>query len=338
MWGGALALAGVSVACGESNPQGPPAEPGTQPTASRSLAESLPIVFTSDRAMEGVSDLYVMSGDGSNVQRLTQAGGFQVPTWSPDGKSIAFREVIDGTRADVGVLSPDDGSPPVLLTSGENARTARMPLDWSVDGSRVAYASWPQLNEMFVWSVAKTGGEATRVLPNLACCQQSAVWSPDGSQLAYLTFDQTRTLDVWLVSESRGTEPVNLTQGRVYAPITPRWSPDGTHLALSGYAVDSNGKVEGLGGHRSGQTLAPDTEVFVLTLDTSELVRLTDNAAEDFAPSWSPDGEQLLIESDRDGDLDLWLLPVAAPEQARNLIDDSAAPRQDEAPSWYRPR
>jgi Tol biopolymer transport system component len=40
------------------------------------------------------SDLYVMNTDGSNVQRLTRAKGWEVsPAWSADGKTIYFYDV-----------------------------------------------------------------------------------------------------------------------------------------------------------------------------------------------------------------------------------------------------
>jgi Tol biopolymer transport system component len=34
-------------------------------------------------------DVYVMRADGSSVRRLTRGGG-ELPTWSPDGRFIAY--------------------------------------------------------------------------------------------------------------------------------------------------------------------------------------------------------------------------------------------------------
>jgi Tol biopolymer transport system component len=65
------------------------------------------------------------------------------------------------------------------------------------------------------------------------------------------------------------------------------------------------------------------------------VTRLTDNDAEDECPAWAPDGQSLLISSNRDGDFDLWIVPLDAPDQAENLIDDASVPRRDEMPSWY---
>lgn len=296
--------------------------------------EQTPIVFSSDRDVAGSAELYAMSPDGTSVRRITREGGFYAPSWSPDGTSIAFRQIVEGTRADVGVITPDDESPPVLLTRGENARASRWPLDWSRDGKRIDYASWRAREDQFVWTVSKTGGEPLRALPDVACCQQAVARAADGKQLVYVTHNGDFTLDLWLISD-HGAPALNLTSGRVFAPMGPRWSPDGTRIAFSGYVVDAEGDVEGLAAHLAGGA-APDSELFVLSVPDAELTRLTDNDANDEAPTWSPDGKQLLIQSDRDGDLDLWLLPLAAPEQARNLIDDSEEPRDEESPHWYR--
>src|SRR5262252_8296324 len=47
------------------------------------------IAFVSDR--DGNSEIYVMNADGTNQMRLTNNPGVDdYPTWSPEGKKIAF--------------------------------------------------------------------------------------------------------------------------------------------------------------------------------------------------------------------------------------------------------
>jgi Tol biopolymer transport system component len=55
-------------------------------------------------------------------------------------------------------------------------------------------------------------------------------------------------------------------------------------------------------------------------------------------PAWAPDGQSLYVSSDRDGDYDIWQVPLDAPELARNLIDDADNPRDDSMPDAYWPR
>jgi Tol biopolymer transport system component len=67
-------------------------------------------------------DVYIMNMDGSNVRRLTDApGGDGSPTWSPDGRWIAFRSDRDTPpgapwlNTEIYVMRPD-GSQQTRLT------------------------------------------------------------------------------------------------------------------------------------------------------------------------------------------------------------------------------
>ena len=60
----------------------------------------------------------------------------------------------------------------------------------------------------------------------------------------------------------------------------PHWSPDGARLAFSS---DRGGNYD----------------VWILTLATGEVRRLTTNAANDSMPAWSPDGREIAFVSDR---------------------------------------
>ena len=42
-------------------------------------------------------------------------------------------------------------------------------------------------------------------------------------------------------------------------------------------------------------------EIYLMNPDGSQQKRLTQNSARDFSPVWSPDGEQILFVSNRDG-------------------------------------
>ncbi|HET9959668.1 MAG TPA: hypothetical protein VFQ61_34485 [Polyangiaceae bacterium] len=305
------------------------------------LGKDRPIVFRSSALEDGLGVLYRMAPDGSQLEAITSEGDITVPEWSPDGEQIAFRWNVEGVGSDVGILEPDHGAP-VLLTRGENVFLRNSAVSWSRDGTSVAFASAQERagNKTFpdTWrmmTLERTGGTARPLLPSLAIGQEAAAWSPDGSGSLVITqMGTTSAVDLWLVHGEAEPAPSNLTAGRVFAPRFPRWSPDSRQIVFAGYPLDAEGNVEGLADHTHGFT-PPDAEIFVVDVATQELTRVTDDEWDDTTPAWAPDGEHLLIASSRDGDTDLWLLPITAPEQARNLIDDADSPREDVMPSWF---
>jgi Tol biopolymer transport system component len=326
-------VAGLLASCGESATDPQMRQPELQPQggpASTPSARQFPIVFLSDRAEAGVRDIYLMAPDGSGVTRLTRGGDFALPQWSPDGETIAVRRLLEEQSADVGLVSLD-GSDPVLLTAGESPSVANRPVTWAPDGQRLAFASWREDEDMILWSVSRSGGQGQRLLPNL---ESDAVnWSRAGSpRVVYTQYQGTKNSDLWL-ADSLDSPAQNLTQGRVYAPAHPRWSPDGTRIALQGFPLLPDGTLERLADHSSG--LGPTADIFVIDVDSGVLTRITDDPGNDIRPVWSPDGETLLIASDREGDGDIWLLPLAAPEQAINLTDDADVPAEDKDADWY---
>jgi dipeptidyl aminopeptidase/acylaminoacyl peptidase len=72
------------------------------------------IAFVRDMMGTSLGEIYVMNADGSGVAPLTHGGpGFRQPSWSPDGKSIAFvafpdhSTVIPGSSAVIEVANAD---------------------------------------------------------------------------------------------------------------------------------------------------------------------------------------------------------------------------------------
>ena len=59
--------------------------------------------------------------------------------------------------------------------------------------------------------------------------------------------------------------------------------------------------------------------------DGSGLTRLTDNEAGDMHPNWSPDGQRIAFQSDRDGDWEIYVMNSDGSGLTR-LTDNEVAP------------
>lgn len=105
------------------------------------LSKDGKLAFSSDRA--GRPMIYTANADGSNVKRVTFAGVFNSsPSWSPDGKKIAFAGQTEN-NFDIFVMNAD-GTGMIRLTSARkpNGRMAsNEDPSFSPDGRFVMYTS-----------------------------------------------------------------------------------------------------------------------------------------------------------------------------------------------------
>jgi Tol biopolymer transport system component len=189
------------------------------------------------RAEEDVIELYVVSADGSTLQRIETGeleGGFG--SWAPDGELLVIS---------VGLLS--DPNPPAIYTAtlddGQLERLALLNvpflggnLDLSPDGSQIALSSTSQdihktIDEespaIDLFAVEVDSGEA-RVISELTDVQEvDPVWSPDGLRLLYLA-SLPRGGGQITVINADGSNPVTIVEGlgiqaQIWSP--PMWRP-----------------------------------------------------------------------------------------------------------------
>ncbi len=136
-----------------------PARPGALPSP-----DGTRIAFVSDR--DGWDHLYVVPTEGGTPTQLTK-GEFEAwrPTWSPDGKRIAFdasETDRPGVRqvyvADVGIGSVS------RLTNGRGTNVSP---DWSPDGARLVYQHTDPRSSADLFAVKADGAGATRLTDSL---------------------------------------------------------------------------------------------------------------------------------------------------------------------------
>ena len=238
------------------------------------------IAFLSDRNRVN-PDIYIMDADGSNVQRVTTSEiGFQRPSWSPDGRRIAYaiENSDSGSYGNIFLIN-DDGTwvSTVLSESFSTFETA-----WSPDGTKIAYQSWEHdtedTNNSEIYVMDVDGGNATR-LTNNSDFEDHPSWSPDGSRVVFLReVDGFRHI---LVMDADGTNERRITSGSD-DNIYPHWSPTRDEIVFQSAARGENWAVK--------------------VVDPTGLNerQLTPTAQGGFVPNWSEDGERIVFHSYRD--------------------------------------
>jgi serine/threonine-protein kinase len=112
------------------------------------------IVYNGVNDQGGEPGLWLMNGDGSNPQRLTDNGNDLRPVWSPDGNSVVFMSTRDGNW-EVYRLNLLTGEDTRLTT---NAAQDGLP-SVSPDGKWVAFAS-DRGGYWRIWVTPLDGGQA----------------------------------------------------------------------------------------------------------------------------------------------------------------------------------
>ncbi|MCU0482526.1 MAG: hypothetical protein MUE54_15125, partial [Anaerolineae bacterium] len=127
------------------------------------VANSLTVIFASDRDSVGSTELYSMTipepNAPDNARRITDADkNSYSPVWNPKGTHIAF--VSDrNTDADIFIMGAD-GSNLTLLTEGDDNAEDRAPT-FTTDGRYVAFISNRIGDQFAVYVTNYTGNELT---------------------------------------------------------------------------------------------------------------------------------------------------------------------------------
>ncbi|MFN8489909.1 MAG: hypothetical protein U0350_20150 [Caldilineaceae bacterium] len=182
---------------------------------------------------------------GALVNLTTDSPKFDtLPTWSPDGKQIAF--VSDRTNPTRGsdsiwVMGADGKSPRELTTKArawENTKPA-----WSPDGKQLAFYRW-SLQKNFdapggpsgLWVIDMASGKEQRLVDFTDWLPSDApVWSPDGKLIAFDYGNQDNT-DVWVVS-TQGGKPTQISK-LPGGEKNISWSPDSKAFVFTNFQKD----------------------------------------------------------------------------------------------------
>jgi TolB protein len=141
------------------------------------------LVAASREESKGNSEIILVDREGSLVRRLASHGGIDVsPTWSPDGRQVAFCSTRGGAPQ---IYATDAGGGAVRRVTYQGSYNTS-PV-WSPRGDLIAYTG--RVGGRFQIFVVPAGGGESQQLTASAGDNTDPTWSPDGR---YLLFSSTR--------------------------------------------------------------------------------------------------------------------------------------------------
>jgi Tol biopolymer transport system component len=225
------------------------------------------IVFAARAHLGGGSDIYSVNADGTRLRRLTTSSAEEDnPTWSPNGRSIAYVRGRSLYR-----MAANGMKPRLLWTADARFQSRIFDAAWSPDGRRVAFSA--VMNSSAVWTYEFNG----RLMQVTQRPSGDPSWSPDGKRLAYTGSDGGKSSIFVIGADGGGDHDVS------HATVTdqsPVWSPNGRWIALRSLNADwRTHEVDSL------DIISPD--------GTSRRTLTTGGAI--FPAAWSPRSDAVLF-------------------------------------------
>lgn len=197
------------------------------------------------------------------------------PTFSPDGRRIAFQKFSAGNISHIWLIN-SDGSNEEQIGSRPSLSTA-----WARDGSRIWFVSVDESNTS-MWYISPENSSEKKAF-DFGEEVFIARPSPDGKWIAFQS-KRTGTTNVFLRSVESG-ETKQLTFDEEFAGF-PAWSPDGRWLALQ---------------LKRGE----DSFVAVVSADGGPITQLTTEHGQSWVSDYSANGDEIVFAGQREG---LWNL------------------------------
>ena len=179
--------------------------------------------------VDGTSHIFVSRVDGSEEKQITTGDGETQPSWSPDGRTIAF---VSLRHSGIWLVRADGGDPAQLTKSGTRPQ-------WSPDGREIAFQTgenieygWTSFDALPASTISIVNVESARVTPLTAPGQPAGghgapSWRPDGNRLTFSSCEIERCAIFTIGRDGSGLSQVVTDARRLFSPV---FSRDGDSL------------------------------------------------------------------------------------------------------------
>ena len=262
----------------------------------------------------GQHNMFVADTNGSNEQfLLNRAAG---PSWTPNGQEIFFygEEGVDRQKLPDGRDFIFDGvsngiAALVNASARPNIEDALLAQDvgWKIGSAR--WASVSPDGQMVAFD-AKPGGDYRIYFLGTADNQQfrfeligeQGDWSPDSQKMVYRSGRDGKT-GIWISNRDDSGHTLITNTG---SDSFPAWSPNGRTIAFS---REEGGNVD----------------IYTVSLDGSNLQRITDAPGPDTLPIYTPSGD-IIFRSARTGSWGIWKMSGSGAGQKEIIPNAGVGP------------